>query len=479
MSVNVLDALRGWSIHSGPLYRKLATAIENAVNRGDLPPGTVLPAERHLARALTVGRSTVVGAYDLLRSAGVVTSRQGSGTWVSGADRNAESQSVHPESLLGAALAGSDETVDLATASLPAAAAVRDALAAMRGELLEGLLDHSGYSAQGLPELRLAVADMFSREGLPTTAEQVLITTGDQQALSLILPHFLELGDSVVVEDPTSPGVLDLLRDMPVVIRNARSLSSSGSRGLLDIVAKSNPTLVYLLTSLGPEGYISDPHELRRFAEGTRDFDGVIVEDTSSRQLAPGTLPPYLASLARGTSVLTIGSMSKLFWGGLRIGWIRGDENIILRLARAKAKADLGTPLLSQLVSAWLLHRQKEVREQRLAELAARSADAAATIAKHLPSFSIDEYSGGVTLWMQMPRGASRPFAELARRYGVAIVPGDSLSPAGACDQFIRLSLGRSSAAFEDGVERLARAWSEYDSTASESGRATDDPPLV
>ncbi|MGC3954331.1 MAG: PLP-dependent aminotransferase family protein [Propionicimonas sp.] len=468
--MNTYDAIGDWMLQSGPLYQRLAAAIRDAVARGDLAPGTVLPAERQLARALSVGRSTVVGAYDLLRSEGVLVSRQGSGTWVAGAARSGATRGLQQESLGRAALSSDENLIDLATAALPAVPALREALLAVSGEFSGPLLEQSGYSAFGLPETRRAVATMFTRDGLPTSPEQILITTGDQQALSLIVGHFLDTGDSVLLEDPTSAGMLDLVRRMPVVVRGTRSLSRAGATNLTAAVRKVEPTLVYLMTALGPEGLVPSAEEVRTLARGLQGFGGVLVEDTSSRMLIRSEPPRYLAGLVpEGTSVLTVGSMSKLFWGGLRVGWVRGDENVILRLSRAKALADLGTPMLSQLVSAWLLHRLPEIQRERWTEVAARSARARELIGSLLPEFTLDDDAGALSLWLRLPQGASQPFSEVARRHGVSIVAGASLSVTGESDGYIRVALGGVPEAFVEGVHRLAHAWREY------NGRAVRD----
>lgn len=475
MTTNILDVLGGWSMHSGPLYRRLATAIQRAIANGEIAPGTALPAERHLAKSLALGRSTVVGAYDLLRAEGLLESKQGSGTWVAGAVRSASGRTAPQESLRGAALTSSEDPdatmIDLATASLPAAPSVREALAAVNGELLDELLVTSGYSALGLPELRRAVAEVFTHDGVPTTPDQILITTGDQQALSLICSQYLSLGDTALVEDPSSPGILDLLHEAPVAIRSAPSLSRAGGRGILELMAKAHPALIYLFPSLGPEGLASDEAELRTFASGLRALTGVVVEDTGSRYLlARDDRPSLLSRVAPDANVLTVGSMSKVFWGGLRIGWVRGDENAILRLSRAKSRADLGTPMLSQLVAAWLLRRLDDASDARVSELNARREAALEVLGRVLPDFACEVTDGGGTLWLGMPRGASRPFTEVAKRHGVAVVPGAALSASGASDGYLRVALGPDAAGFEEGIARLARAWAQYDQRSTRGG---------
>lgn len=477
--MNILDALGSWSMHSGPLYRRLATAIKNSIVIGEIPPGTALPAERHLAKALVLGRSTVVAAYDLLREEGILESKQGSGTWVAGAARNVAQGNAPQESLRGAALAGNDNIVDLATASLPAAPIVREAIGAIQGELLEQVLTSSGYSALGLLELRRAVAEMFTEDGVPTTPDQVLITTGDQQALFLICGQLLNLGDTAIVEDPTSPGILDLLNESPTAVRSAPSLASAGAHGLLEVISKASPELVYLLPALGPSGQVTDEAEIREFAAGLRNFSGTVIEDASARFLVAEKRPPLISGIAPNANILTVGSMSKVFWGGLRVGWVRGEENVIQRLSRAKARSDLGTPLLSQLISAWLLRRIDRVSQARIADIEARQESAAEVIRARLPEFEFEKSSGGLTTWLRMPRGASRPFSELARRNGVAIVPGAALSASGMSDRYLRVALGKDSATFADGIERLATAWNEFDQSVGAHKTLTEGSTLV
>ena len=80
----MVERLGRWSSGRGPLYVLLATRLRRLIDDGELPPGVLLPPDRALAGALAVGRTTVVGAYELLRSEGRITRRQGSGTRVAG-----------------------------------------------------------------------------------------------------------------------------------------------------------------------------------------------------------------------------------------------------------------------------------------------------------------------------------------------------------------------------------------------------------
>lgn len=130
--------------------------------------------------------------------------------------------------------------------------------------------------------------------------------------------------------------------------------------------------------------------------------EGRELRDLSLGEVVP---PPSLASLIGDGSVVTIGSMSGLFWSGLRIGWLRGPEHLIAHLGRSKATADLGTPFIDQLVAARLLahiDRAREARRQGLREGLHKVTELLGT---HLPEWSWSPPAGGPSLWLRMHEG--------------------------------------------------------------------------
>lgn len=466
--MNIHDALGDWSARPGPLYARLATAIGTAVDRGDIPPGTALPPERALAKRLAIGRNTVVHAYDRLRERGLVESRQGSGSWVAGASRAAGAERPR-EALRAAALRDPTALVDLATAALPAHRRMRDLVAALGqdDEETAAALDTPGYQPAGLPALRTALAARLAAQGLPTAADQVLVTTGDQQALSLVAGHELTDRDTAVVEDPTSPGVLDVLHGLPVTVRSARPVTT-GSEDLLRVVDRLRPGLVYLMPTLGPLGRVLGAAERARLARALVDRDVLVVDDVSHSGLTFEPAPPPLAACAETTNLLTVGSLSKLHWGGLRLGWVRGPAPLIAALARAKARADLGTPVLDQLLATRLLTVEDEVRAERVDALRRHLAHATAVLSASLPELTWTPPEGGLNLWLRLPAGTATAFSEVATRCGVAVVPGAVLSPRGAADDHIRVVYARPPKVFDEGVRRLATAWETYRHTTTD-----------
>ncbi|MFE4722496.1 aminotransferase class I/II-fold pyridoxal phosphate-dependent enzyme, partial [Streptomyces sp. NPDC056728] len=188
-----------------PAYRHLAQAISTLILDGRIALHVRLPAERELAAALDTSRTTVTAVYDLLRESGYAHSRQGSGTWTALPEGRTPSGITR---LLGP----QDTAIDLARASpgLPQQALV-DALVHITPQLAEQA--HTpGYHPYGLPDLRAAIAERYTRRGLATLPEQILVTSGAQHALTLVLGLLSSPGDRVMVENPSYPNALEALR---------------------------------------------------------------------------------------------------------------------------------------------------------------------------------------------------------------------------------------------------------------------------
>jgi DNA-binding transcriptional MocR family regulator len=163
--------------------------------------------------------------------------------------------------------------------------------------------------------------------------------------------------------------------------------------------------------------------------------------------------------------------MSKLFWGGLRVGWIRGPRPLIAQLGRVKAVADLGSSIASQAIAVPLLARAAEIRELRRRELSETCDLLTGLLARGLPGWTWRRPDGGVSLWVRLPFGSASDLARVAAGHGVAIVPGSVMSARSAFDDHLRLPLTRDAQTLRDGVDRLARAWLDYDRPAAASDR--------
>ncbi len=480
----VVDALGAWSAGRGPLYLRLAEAVAEAITRGDLLPGSRLPPERALADELHISRTTVVLAYQRLRDGGRVESRQGSGTWVRGTGREAgpspqehEVTSAFRRNVVFRSLfEHTGEAIGMVGAYLPPLPEVEERSREIAARPLAELAATSGYSPLGLPDLRHAVAGMLTRGGLPTRDSEVLITSGAQQAISLVAGLLVPRGETVATEDPTYIGAIDVFS-----AAGARVLTvPSGSDGLdpdrLRPVLETRPRLLYVVPTFhNPTGAIMPERTRREIARLSEELQVPVVEDLALAGLGLGREPPPpIAAFARNAPILTVGSASKTFWSGLRVGWLRGPETLIGRLGRWKALADLGSPLQTQAVAAALLARSAAAEKQRRRESVARLDLLTSLIKKHLPGWTWKKPEGGLLLWTRMPAGDANQLAPIAQRHGVAIVSGSANSPDHRFADHVRLPFVAEPAAMTEALQRLGRAWREYQPRALGPGGSFD-----
>ncbi len=477
-------ALGNWSDGEGPAYRRLAGALIAAIRRGETGPGQRLPAERVLARLLSVSRTTVVAAYEILRQEEWVESRQGSGTRVSSGggspmdllpDEGPGSFRGHP--VYRGLIEGSEGTIEFLGAHLPGADFLAKELASPDRRALAELTRTPGYLPMGLPALRQAIAAYLSARGLRTSEEQVLVTCGAQQAIAISGAAFLRRGDAVVLENPTYLGAIDIFtylgaRLTPVPVgREGVPVES-----LREIASRTAPRLIYLMpTFQNPTGALMPERQRRAVARLARDLGVPVVEDNTLADLSlAGDPPPPLASFEPEAPILTVGSLSKLFWGGLRVGWIRASERLLARIARRKIMADLGGSVLSQLAAVRLLARAGQMREIRRREIRERFDWLTRLLAKHLPEWTWTPAAGGLSLWVRLPRGNADQFAQVALRHGVSVVPGSLASPDGGFADHLRLPFVLDREPMEEGVRRLAGAWAAYAASARRERASLD-----
>lgn len=461
---DLLDQLDDWAIGPGPLFRQLARSIAGSVERGTLARGTRLPAERSLAAALHVSRGTAVAAYDVLVADGVVERRRGSGTFVLGAETLGLPPGREGSALVHRLVdvsAGGAAVVDLSISVLHDATGLPDV--AVSTADLAGVVPGTGYSPWGLPGLRAAIADHVTGWGLPTSEHEVVVTTGAQQAIAAAAACWVRPGDAVVVEDPTYPGAVSAfvqagarLIGVPV---DRYGVRVDALRAALD----EHPALVYLQPTLhSPTGAVLAENRRREIAALVTDRRVPLVEDDALADLAWGRVPPPLASWAPASPIAVVGSLSKAFWGGLRLGFVRAPEPVALRFARVKATHDLGSSAVGQVMAERLLRAVTLPGElaARRSELRARYDVLARALRRRLPDWTWPEPAGGLSIWVRLPGGAgAEAFAQVALRHGVAVATAPALSPGDAHRDRLRLSFSSPPEVLEEGVARLAAAW--------------------
>jgi DNA-binding transcriptional MocR family regulator len=454
--------LGDWRAGGGSLGDRLADAL-GAVIEGGALDGVRLPAERRLAAELGVSRATVVHAYGRLRERRLVSSRQRSGTVVRSLGRRGPAPGTQlPQ--LQRLLAPDAAHVDLAVAAPP----LDELVAGIRVELGDaaGLVQPHGYDPQGMPALREAIAARLTHDGTPVDPAEVLITNGAHEALALLSTLFVGRGQPVAVEAPTYPGALELFEragGRPVAVPG----DAAGMRpdALGELLARSVVALVYLMPGChSPTGRSIALGRRPALVEAAAAHDTLIVEDAALDKLRFAGPLPSLHALAPAR-VVRVGSLDKLAWAGLRIGWIVAPRAAIGRLTRLKAARDLGTGVLSQLAALQLLRDPDALRVARVEQARARMEHLRSELHKHVPAWTVERPQGGWSLWVELPRDAGvdgDALAAAASRHGVDVAAGRphvAGAPAGVAA--VRIAYASPEPLLTLGAERLAAAWAE------------------
>ncbi|MET0741597.1 MAG: PLP-dependent aminotransferase family protein [Candidatus Nanopelagicales bacterium] len=436
-----------------PLYTALAGRIRLLVGDGRLAVGVRLPAERDLAAAIGLSRATVTSAYGRLREDGWAAARQGSGTWTrlpAGPDPGAWMPGPVPAGV-----------IDMAHAAPPAPPEVTAAFTAALADLPRFLPGH-GYHPQGLPDLRARIADRYSLRGLPTTPEQVLVTAGALHAVTVALEVVCRRGDRVLVEHPSYPNVLDAIsargaRRIPVAVNAAdpdavaadlhRAARQTGAKAAYVQVDFQNPT-----------GMLLDEAQRSRLAVGLQQTDCIaVVDETLAELWLEQPTPTPFAAVARPDRVVTVGTMSKSFWGGLRTGWLRAEPDVIRRFMAVTARMQLSLPVLEQLASCHLLDAIDAVLPSHRARLREQRDHLATALRSQVPEWGVHVPSGGLVLWCQLPTDlSSSSLAAAGDAGGLRLAAGPRFGTGHAFDDRLRLPYTHPASVLEIAVARLA-----------------------
>lgn len=448
-----------WSHGDGTLSGRLADALAALVQNGELRPGDRLPAERALAAAASVSRGTVVAAYAELAERGLVERRQGSGTRVAGTAAPSAARHGRGEALFAAL----PSAIDLlrCVPQIPEAAA--EIIRSHRPALDPAEITEADPA--GLPVLRSRIAGLLAAEGTPTTAEQILVTHGAQQAIHLLVSELVAPGDVVLAEEITWPGMSDTVRRRGGIVYGI-PLGPDG----IDVAAleaamvRMRPVLVALNPHHhNPTGSRLSAASRQRVAELAAEYGVLVVED---RVLAPvsfdGVLPPALASLRPDAPIIVVESLSKWAWAGLRVGWMRADPVLVRRLRATRQLADQSTSVPAQLLALDLIDQAPLLRRQVSATHDRTLRTVQGLLAEHLPGWEYTAPRGGLSLWARLPGGSADAFIRTAAVHGVAIAGSAEFAATTSPDDHIRIPFTAREDVLTEGIRRLGQAWREY-----------------
>ncbi len=471
-----------------PIYRQLIRHVRMQIESGNLQAGARLPASRDLARQLNISRISVVNAYAELRAQGYLSAHAGRGTFVSGETTtpttnghyNPHNQHTHPEA---------PSTPDRSIREMMRLAQKPGVINFSRGapppeffpvhnlrDAINAVLDRDGSSAlgyearEGFGPLRAAVRDYVSALGIQCSADQILITGGTQQALDMVIQALCSEGDTVVVENPTYLGMIDIARTRRVQLHGV-SMDEDGIRldELENYIIDNNPRLIYVMpTFQNPTGVVMPLHRRRQLLNLANDYNIPVLEDSVYHEFRfEGEHVPPLKALDEAGIVIHASGFTKMLLPGIRIGYVISDNRHYERILRVKYAADISTPGLNQRAIHYMLERgvlaQQLERNNR--ELRRRRDVALAAARRYFPPGSRwNAPEGGMYIWAELPKNGPS-VSELyitAIQMGVAYAIGSVFYTNSCGSHRMRLNYGiHRPADIEEGFRRLGRAWRE------------------
>lgn len=476
-----------------PLYAQIARALEALIRRGSLGPGVKLPSSRQLAEAVGVHRKTVVQAFSVLESAGLVSSGVGQGTFVRsvGAFESGASPAGPGAAALSVAQsdAAGSETGNPGTGEpfwsrrlSPASRRAQQrnepwmprplpegAIRLSGGtadpaffpteevrQAIDGALSRHGArcldyaSPEGLLELREWIADGLRLRGVRVEPDQIVIVNGSQQGLDLVTRLLLEPGSSVFVEEPGYRNGFRMFQAAGCRVTGVTVDHDGLVPEELDrLAAQGAPRLLYTIPAFqNPTGMCLSVDRAARLLECAHRHAFPVLEDQFTADLAyEGDTPVPLLALDRGAQVIQLGTFSKILFPGFRLGWLVLPRDLIGPARELKQTMDLSSSLLTQYAMndfcrAGALDRHlrtiREINSERLRV----ALDAMTREFPEGASWTVPR--GGLNLWVRLPNEVDAVrLGDLARRQGVGVAPGPAFFPGGGGTGFLRLTFVR------------------------------------
>lgn len=473
---------------SRPLYLQIADLISNQIQNHVLPPGAKLPPERELANLFKVSRTTSINAYRHLEQQGLVTTKVGSGTYVTELSTDqADTVSRIPwlqlftpsPQIALAAIMREILSIDVSAGNISLAAGMPEPAyypVTLFQELFGGDLDRLNkmdlghIPTEGYEPLRRSVANLLASKDIAVTRDNILIAAGSQQGLYLISKALLEPGDYVVVESPTFIGAHQVFRNSGARVLNLPVSGAFPFALLEDYLIRYRPKLLYLIPTFhNPTGRVMPENERRELLQLAARHRLVILEDDPYSDLYYGEQPPpSLKAMDTYGGVVYLSTFSKILCPGLRTGYVAAHPALINRLALDKQFIDLHSNNLAQ----WLVHRflEEGALPAHLDLVRAEYKKRRDALVKALRRFCGDKLvfeipEGGFYLWcrLQAQLLSGRLLHEAAKD-GLSFVPGEAFYATPDGNREIRLCYTtHTEDILTEGARRLAGALARID----------------
>ncbi len=454
------------------LFIQVQEQLRGLIGCGVLRSGMRLPPVRALAHQIGVNQVTVAKAYRGLSELNLIEGRRGGGSFVRGASGASPAETldaieVRPllaERLFELARAPG---VIAFTSNYPVVETscineFRDCLSTALHDRLETCFQYD--PPLGRIELRRQIATYLRPQSIEADADNIIVTSGAQQAIDLAVRSLVRPGTPVIMESPAYYGAINAMRGARARILEVPLQIDGMDLDRVEALLRSESArLIYTNpTFQNPTGITMSADKRRALLALARRYDAVILEDDHSPELRfKGTPVPAIRALAGGDDlVLHARGFGKVFLPGVRLGYLVIPDRLRHRLLEAKAHADLHSNSFMQEAVALFLGRQNhaEILDRLRREYGARQRLLYDSLLAGMPSGTqVSAPDGGLSLWLTLPEGAdvSELYFRAVRR-GVAFVAGEVFYASRSDTRSLRISFGRNHAdELRDGVERL------------------------
>ncbi len=345
-------------------------------------------------------------------------------------------------------------------------------------------------SGQGLPELRESVLEIMSEEGIRAGVDEVVITTGSQQGLDLITKLFVNPGDAILAESPSYVGAMGIFRSYEAHIEHVEmdehGMVPSKLSARISSLKKAGVPIkfLYLIPNFqNPAGVTLSASRRVEILDIAKEHGILIVEDNPYGLIWFNSPPPQALRSVDEAGVIYLGTVSKTFAPGLRVGWVVAPHGIREKLVLSSEAAILSPSSFTQMVLAeYFLTKNWRAQVDTFRGIYRDRHDAMSkSLAEHIPEIQHTKPQGGFYIWLTLPDGLdSKEMLPRAIAEMVAYTPGTAFFANGEGQQNIRLAFCYPQPdLIGEGIRRLARVIREEQDLIATFGPARSKKPLA
>lgn len=448
-----------------PIALQLEKHIMECVKRGEVKKDSKLPSTREVSKFLNISRNSVISAYEELEAKEIIITKRGKGSFIAvNYNENLEGYNINWK-----------DKINTYSKTLRDRDIIKEELPYKKG-MISFKSIAPDCNLFNLEDFKRAFLDSFSFEGcnllnygyakgykplinylemymkdknVNTLNKDILITNGFTEAFDIIIESLTKPGDTIVCEEPTHNTALKIMKSHGInVIQISMDKEGVIIEDLKNAFTENKPSFLYLTPSYNnPTGIVMKTSRRKEVYNLCKEFSIPIIEDGFNEELLYSSSPiEPIASLSNdGNSVIYIGSLSKILFPGLRIGWILGDKNLIDILESVKRGRNIHTSFLDQACLYYYLESgafnrhvkvvRKYYREKYLLLMEC--------VNKYIP-YEYVTGEGGLHIFLKLKDNKSaRKLLDLCYKDGVIFMPGDIFYENNKGRDTLRIGFGR------------------------------------